>query len=234
MNRRNVVFGALAFGALGCGPAAAIGHLPLPTGTMALTRRIERGLSDGASIIVERTWNILFSRQGSGASITGQQSRSKVYAPPPLARLAQIEESRSTEAMFPILLNENGILAAAGHYILEQDLSRAVQEAERAVRARKLAPDKMEEQLGYLGILQRSAGKLIEMLPGDLFYPTMLHGQTIEPVTLGEGQKGEFELTFEASRAPGKPWLARCERSIITRLGTSEQRSREVWTMDPV
>lgn len=233
LSRRSVVLGALACGVLGRVPAYAAGLLSLPVGAMALSRRIERGLSDGASIVVQRTWQIQFSQQGSGAAITGHQTGAKVTAPTALAPLAQIEEARSTDAMFPILLLSSGKLAAAGDYVLEQDLAQAAREAERVIASRKAGADAKAEQLQYLAFLQRRAGKLIERLPDDLFYPANPIVEVAKPIDLGDGQVGEFELTYEAKCAPGEAWLAQSERRIITRLGDTRQLSREVWTMAP-
>lgn len=233
LSRRHVVFGPIALSAIGSVPALAAGTLPLPVGMMNLSRRVERELSDGAMITVERTWNVQFARQGSGAAITGQQSFAKVSAPPQLARLAEIEQARSTNDMFPFLLSENGMLVAAGKGLQKQDLEAAAQEAERTVRARKLAAGQREEQLRYLALLQRSAGKLIDKLPEDLFFPAVPRVHMVEPVRLGDGQTGEFELIYETACAPQKPWLATAERRVITRLGSTQQQSREVWKLHP-
>lgn len=233
LNRRQMVAGAVALGALGSVPLRAAGSLPLPLGEMTLSRSVERSLVDGSTIVVERTWKVMFARQGTGARITGQQSLAKVIAPPSLANLARIEEARSTDAMFPMLLSDRGTLVTTGEYVLEQDLARIAREAEQMVRTRQLGSDRKAEQLQYLVLMQRSAGRLIEQLPSDLFYPSTPKVRLAKPISLPDGQKGEFELVYETRRAPGRAWLAFAERRIITRLGATEQQSREIWTMAP-
>lgn len=200
---------------------------------MTLTRKIERGLSDGETIVVEREWQVQFARQGSGAAITGRQSSAKVTAPATLAKLAEIEQARSTDGMFPILLTDRGTLASMGASLVEQDFARAVEEAKRAISARQIATEQKEEQIRYLALIQKSAGRLIERMPPDLFFPAVPRVQKVEPVSLGDGRTGEFELIYETKCALDRPWLEHSERLIITRFGSSEQQSREIWTMAP-
>lgn len=231
LSRRTAISGLMAIGLLSGFAASAQGSLAMPSGPMRLVRRIERGLSGGAEIIVERAWNVRFSRQGRGMTITGEQSQVKVDAPAALSGLAQIEESRSTEAMFPILLSEAGVIIGAGTEILGEDIALAAKEAERMIAARPIGAEAKADQMRYLALLQQSAGKLLERLPPDLFFPTAPPRHTIEPVQLADGLSGEFEVSYDAQRAPGAAWLARAERVVVTRIGASERRSSEVWTM---
>lgn len=229
--RRGVLLGAVASSMVGLVPLRASNPLALPHGSLQLTRRIERRLSGGAMIMVERQWTVRFSRQGSGAAIMGSQTSVDVDAPDALAAIAQIEQSRSTEAMFPILLSDSGAIVAAGASVREQDLAEAIREAREVIGLRDIAPDARAEQLRYLALLQNSAGKMLDRLPPDLFFPASPPMHNVQTVVLADGLQGEFEVSYHASPAPGQSWLERAERVVRTRIGETEQRSREVWTM---
>ncbi|QUL37248.1 hypothetical protein [Erythrobacter sp. JK5] len=198
---------------------------------MLLSRRIERGLHDGASIAVERAWQIDFSNQGNGYAVTGRQVSARVEAPAALSALARIEESRSTDGMFPILLSASGLVVAAGRYTRDHDIDAAVREAKSVIGGWAIPADAKLMQLQYLAQLQRSAGSMLEKLPADLFFPGPAPARSVQTVDLPEGLKGEFEVTYEARRAPGGAWLEHAVRRVITRIGESERRSSEVWTM---
>lgn len=232
LSRRGALSGALGLTlGLVAGPAFAARGVALPTGPMLLTRLIERGLSGGAVLSVERSWEIQFTRQGQGIAITGSQVSAKVDAPDNLASLAQIEESRSTDGMFPLLLSDTGLLVATGRYIQITDIERAAQEARAIIAKRPIPADARAELAKYLGQLQRSGAKLLDEMPKDLFFPETEPLRTFRKVSLPGGLEGEFEVTHQASIASGANWLERSERKVITRIGTSERRSREVWSM---
>jgi hypothetical protein len=212
-------------------PPRASGALTLPTGAMILHRRLERGMADNATIAVEREWTVRFDRQGSGAAIAGAQLTVRVDAPPVLSKLAQIEADRSTDAMFPILLADSGAILAAGDFILGSDVDRAMAEAGQIIAERPIPAEVKDEQLYYLAILQRSAGKVLDQLPADLFFPVTSPARITGTIPLPDGTKGEFEATYAANFAPDGAWLDRAEREVISRIGASERRSREVWSL---
>lgn len=227
---------ALSLGAVGAAiattlPISAANRIVLPQGVMRLTRRIERDLGDGAKIVVERCWDLQFAGQGMGAIISGKQSMVSVDAPPALAGLADIERSRSTDAMFPILLSQSGAIVAAGVSILEQDVAEALREAERMIGQSGVAGEARGEMMGSLALLHRNAGRILDRLPPDLFFPISPPLRTVQPVALANGLQGEFEVAYEAERSAGSGWLARAQRSVVTRIGSSERRSLELWSM---
>ena len=235
VTRRSVLGGAIAGAFVGVGmptaPLLAAQPVRIPDRPMRLTRRLERGMRGGTVLVVEREWLVTFAGQGSGFAITGDQTSAIVDAPRELAPLAQIERTRSTANMFPILLQPNGKIAAAGQYTKASDLGAAVEKAEAIVSERAIPGDAKAVQMQYLAQLQRASSSLLKHMPADLFYPATNSSQTRRPVSLPDGLVGEFEVTYEAHRAPNEQWLGRAERQVVTRIGTSERRSREVWTM---
>src|SRR5690606_13311421 len=115
--RRVLAFGtaAVAF-PLVAGRAWAGPRFVPPAGPMLYSRRLERGLGDGAKIVVVRDFMIRFVPEGRGYRIEGNQVGVVVEAPESLARFAQLERERVEASLFPLLLDGSGriIFQAAG------------------------------------------------------------------------------------------------------------------------
>ncbi|MEM6909631.1 MAG: hypothetical protein AAF494_13230 [Pseudomonadota bacterium] len=203
----------------------------LPTAPMQLERLLQRDLRGAAKITVRRIWQVEFARQGQGIAITGQQLSAKVIAPAALNALAQIEETRDTSAMFPILLSDTGTLLAAGAGTIQSDINRAVQEAETMIARRPIPVSERDQHRAYLAQLQRTGSNLLEQLPPDLFFPASAPLSSVRTVNLPGGLVGEFELNYEAQAAVGHAWLDHAERRVITRIGDQERHSFERWSL---
>lgn len=205
--------------------------MTFPPRPMRLSRRLERSLRGGANLVVRRSWQINFGSQGQGISITGVQLDARVDAPNSLAPIAAIEQSRSTEDMWPMLLSGEGRILAAGIGTLEEDMAAAVHEAERIIIRRPLPASEREVQLQYLAELGRAGSSLLDTMPDDLFFPASPPMRSSQTVELPSGLTGQFEVTYEAACAPARSWLERAERQVITRVGATEQKASEVWEL---
>ena len=201
---------------------------------MRLTRRIERQLRDGKVLTVTRSWEVRFSSQGRGITLMGQQTGASVDAPAELAPLAEIERDRSTDGMWPILLSETGLIVAAGNYTREEDLALAVRRAEAMIARRGDGADARARHGRYLAEMSNASASLFDQLPPDLFFPSGKPHQMVRQVSLPSGETGEFSVTFEAEADPAKGWLNEAKRIIVTRLGESERRASEIWSMDAI
>lgn len=232
--RRSAVrtlFGLGIAGALA--PRAALAQTPadLPGGPLRLTRRIERSLRDGGHVAVERTWEVEFAHQGQGIAVRGKQVRVAVDAPPALAPLAGIEEARSTADMWPILLTGSGLIIAAGNGARADDISRAVRVASDMISARPVPAAQAQREIQYLAHLTKAGATLLDRLPDDLFFPAAGPMHTVRQVDLPGGLVGEFELSYEATTAVGRRWLASARRQVVTRLAGTWQSAREDWSL---
>ena len=209
--------------------------LPLPAGTMRLTRELVRELGDGAAITVRRAWAIGFVRQGRGIAVSGRQLSASVDAPPSLAGLARIEEQRDTAAMFPIILSAAGRIVAAGSdgEADDDDFAPALRAAEQIIASRPQSEDRRASLRRYLAEIHRAGSGQFDTLPADLFYPLGTPLRREETLTLPDGLEGAFTLVWNARAVPGSGWLAEGEREIVTRIEGLERRSREIWTMTP-
>lgn len=231
IDRRAALSIFLGAGAVLTTPASALAALRLPRGPMRLTRRLERGMSRGAQLVVTREWTVQFTRQGAGIAVSGRQISAKVDAPDVVAAIAKIEEQRSTDGMFPILLSETGAIVAAGDYVAEQDEAKALQTAKDLIETHAISAATKADQLRALSILQSSFSSLLDQLPSDLFFPVSEPVKRVQTMDLSDGMTGEFELIYHAQGSEQGDWLKHAQREVITRIGDSERRSREVWSM---
>jgi len=203
----------------------------LPNGACALTRRLSRGLRDGNAIVVTRTWRVTFAEQARGVAIGGEQMSVSVEAPPRLAPLAQIEEARSTEGIFPILLAPDGTIMAAGPGTSPSSVDAAIETAQSLLKASGYADGTVAQQGIYMAQLQKAGSSLLDEMPGDLFYPSTKPVHDVRQLALPDGTSGEFELTWQASVNEGTKLLETARREVITRIGSSERRSNEEWSL---
>ncbi|WP_296721842.1 hypothetical protein [Erythrobacter sp.] len=236
--RRTLLAGLIGAGMAGSLAAiarplvAADTALALSEGPMLLERELVRELSDGAAITVRRGWEIGFARQARGILVSGAQVSASVDAPPNLAQLAAIEQRRSTQGMFPILLSETGLILASGPApTAPADLSAALRSAEAVIARLTRSGPRRDSLMRYLAEVHRAGSSEFEIMPADLFFPAATPVRQVEAIALPDGIAGEFALLWEARAAPDARWLAEGERQVITRIDGLERRSRELWKL---
>ncbi len=222
---------------LGAVPAAVFAQSSkaLPSGPMRLTRLLERTLRGGAMLSVNRGWQVEFSRRANGNTteivIDGVQVGVNVSAPTALSSLATIEEGRSTDSMWPIRLTDAGTIVSAGSGATSEDIEAAIAQARAMIAARPIPASQIESQQQYLREMQRAGSSLLERLPSDLFFPFERPLHSLRSMELPSGLIGEFEVTYDARSSALGGWLQHAEREIVTRIGQSEQRAKEQWTL---
>lgn len=225
--------GALALG--GVLPSALTGRAQaaalIPSQPMTLSRSVERDLKDGKSLVVARSWSVEFERSGRGSAIGGVQKAVDVTAPKRLEPLAQIERDRSTAGMFPILLDENGLILAAGTSYSAADMREAVEQAESILETDTMGAAEASQVHSALLEMAKASERLIETLPADLFFPRQPLFVTRKPIALGGGSTGEFVLRYECESDESTGLMCRAERKITTIIGGQQRFSREIWTL---
>lgn len=237
--RRTVLGGIVSLGcvsALGVAPAAAQmqSSVRIPQGRMLFSRRLERSMRGGAQLVIARSWEVDFSHSGNGIAIHGLQVSAEVEAPAALSDLAQIEENRSTNDMWPILCSQSGRILATGRGVEDEDVTAAVEEAARIISERPIPADERRSQMQYIAQMQASVASLLEQLPNDLFFPSFGPTRTVREIALPTGDTGQFEVSYEARPSSQGAWLESAERNVITRIADSERRAREIWSMRPI
>ncbi|MBX7541554.1 hypothetical protein [Qipengyuania sphaerica] len=233
-SRRNAMAAmaaSVALAGLGApvGLAARGGPVRFPKGPVRLRRVLERGLGDGISLTVSRDWECHFLASQNGASIRARQVLVDVDAPQALAALAQLEKAREVAGLFPMQLDDSGLIVGwAGQAI---DLDKAVVAARRAIDGKKLAGSGAQEAKRYVAEMGKTAAELVSQVPRDLFYPHPGQRHEKRALDLPNGAKGTYELTVEARTAAGSGLLDTSERRIVTRIGDSTRISRESWSI---
>ncbi|SMQ68955.1 hypothetical protein SAMN06297468_1222 [Altererythrobacter xiamenensis] len=212
------------------GPAWAAGSTAYPAGPMQLGRRLERGLSDGEAIIVDRHWAVDFNGRGPGILIRGNQISVEVEAPAPLARIAQIEEQRDTSAMFPIELSADGQIVDAGDVDDSDEMAAAVQLAQSMIAHAGLD---VSDHRRHLAAIEAAGTQLLDTMPRDLFFPRDTAWTDRRTLALPGGKTGVIAVRYEAERCVGAPWLARANRTVTTAVADTTRISRETWTLSP-
>lgn len=244
--RRAFLAALIGAGAIGgfCGPLAPLhaapnplSRLPLrfPDSPLRLERRLERGIGDDAVIMVRRSWDVRCSRQGRGIMVTGAQTDAEVMAPPHLSALALIEQQRDTSAMFPLMLDEAGMILSPGALPGESDaVADALRAAEAMIARQPVPADERERYRVYLAQVHQAGASLLDTLPPDLLFPTGVPEDRSETVALPDGLTGQFTLRYYAEPQADAPWLKRAERRVMTAVSGFTRSASEVWTLSPL
>jgi len=211
-------------------PPGGLAGFDPPPHSMIFERVLTRELIDGAAIIVQRKWQVRFEAIDRGYALSGKQLSAKVEAPPSLAAFARMEEQRTEEAQFPIMLDTGGQLAGTDARVeARSQLRKAV--ALAAAQLEQVGPGDQARQ--YLNGIMRSAEPLISRMPRDLFYPRQAQWHAAEQIALPGGRMGEVAVTFDAQLMQSKRLVQRARRAVVTRIGQSQRRSSETWTLQP-
>lgn len=221
-------------------PAAALG-MPVaavrasaagsnPVGSYRLTRSLTRTLSDGATIVVIRSWAIRIGRAPDGFTVEGHQLSAEVNAPPVLAALAAIERSRDASELFPITLDAHGMILHTGDVSAGPLLARSIDTA-KALFGSLPARAGREDARSFAANLVRISAAAVSEVPRDLFFPQPGTQTVRRTIALPDGSEGAIIVTASASVAGPGGLLAASERRVVTVLEGSERMASERWEL---
>ncbi len=203
-----------------------------PAGPMLYTRRLERGLADGAAFVVSRGFEVRFRPEATGYLVDGRQVDVDVEAPEALAAFVRIEREREERGLFPLRLDAGGTIAAGTGTPVATRLDEAVRAALAALETRSHRPAERAELVLFVNAFHQSAGKLMTELPRDLFAPDETPRSERREVVLPGGDAGEVAVTFSATRDPATGLMRRAQREVVTVLDGARRRSVEFWRLD--
>jgi len=232
-DRRALLGYAAAAVALSALPARAAAFAP-PAAPMRYTRRLERGLPGGASLVVARSFAIRFVPEGAGFRVEGEQVAVEVEAPEQLAALAQIERERRETGLFPLRLDAAGVMERAVGGIETGKLDEAVREVVARIESWDHAPAEREELREFVNAVHRSAGAMLTELPRDLFAPLQLARTERRAVTLPGGDAGEVRMSFTAERDSASGLMRSATREVVTEIAGDLRRTVETWRLEPL
>lgn len=231
-SRRGILKGTLALIAVArtLGPAGR--RLALPQGPMIFTRVLTRELHDGKQVIVTRKWRIEFAQLEIGFEIIGKQVFVKVDAPERVRAIAQIEEKRPTDEMFPIVLNDEGAIERIGEIDNSASIQAAADKARQVISALSRSEDEKAQMREVIMRLEHAKEDILGSMPSDLFFPHRLQFSESKQLSLPDGSLGKFTVSYHAIVSLAGPWLQHARRHIKTQIGENCRNSYEVWTLE--
>lgn len=217
-----------------------------PDGGMVLLRELRRALPDGKEIRSRRTYEIRITRQGSGFRVDGRLIRSEIDAPPSLRALAQIERNRPDNALFPMMLDGNGMLVPHSRPASTADrgepagLDDAARHAAQLVTTQlvrsRLGSGEQADVAAFVEQLVAPGSNAGSQWPRDLFRPQAGLRSETRRFSLPGGDAGSITMAIDARTASSGGLLDTLERTIITetgitQTGASQRITRELWQL---
>lgn len=200
-----------------------------PEAPLELTRSLLLPFPDGRQIAVTRKYEVRFSRTDTGFRVEGRLLETEVEAPPRLSALAEMERRRPEAGLFPVLLDQRGMVLELLPSSDEAKTARQAAAGARAIVAKAAAPPGLREEIdgalkNLTGAARRSAW------PPFLFNPGNTDRFDSRAVTLSDGTTGTVEtrIRVDGLLVGGLP--RRVERDVTTHLEGTQRVTREVWT----
>lgn len=197
---------------------------------LIFSRKLVRGPAGGEAIEVERHFQIEIVPGASGFQISGKQTGVKVSAPAPLQALADIERRRVETGLFPIELNENGLIRAGRPLSATQATKDAVSKALELLDS----PNTISDPVLYRQFLmqvQKHAAQFMSHLPSDLFSPPDQPVVSKREIPLPGELVGEVEVVYKAASDPDTGLMTAARREVTTRIGSDSRTAQEVWSI---
>ena len=204
-----------------------------PSRPMIFRRRLKRELAAGYSIVAERSFAVRFLPLVDGYRIDGEQRSSEIEVPPNLEAIARLERQRREEGMFPLVLDETGLIRASASAVPAEGLDQAVKIALDEVAARLTDKAEIIEARTFLLGLQQAAGRISSTMPVDLFTPPQVARRASREVDLPGGMSGRVSTQFGGSISPRTGLLEDAERIILTETDGTRRRTVESWSLHP-
>lgn len=205
-----------------------------PAGPMRYTRRLERSLGDGARFVVSRSFRVVFRPDQAGFRVEGEQIDVQVDAPASLAAFRDLERKREELGLFPIRLDARGMIVGLAPDGESQQLDAAVREISAEFERRPFDPAEREELRRFVSAVHQQAGRMVTLLPLDLFAPAETARRDSRQVALPDGEVGEVSVTFTAARDPATGLMRDATREVRTRLSGDLRTTLETWQLEPL
>ena len=204
---------------------------------MVLTRTVRRQLPGGKEIVATRNYAVQIQPYQGGFVVDGHLIDSQIEAPPMLAALAELERSRPDSGLFPIMLDNQGIissltdpLATAGTTGTAPARLKAAELTGAAVSQAVANPEARIQATSFVRhVRDHGAGST---WPEDLFHPRSGTVRSTHPVDTGGGA-GTVAVLIEADAAIDNGLMKHFRRTVTTELGDSTRTSSEEWMLVP-
>lgn len=228
--------GALALLPLLAPHALAASRAPLapPLKPMRFTRKLTRELAGGYSVVVERAYEIAFSRSSRGFRIVGSQVAVNVEAPSNLEAFAKLERERVERGLFPMQLDAGGLILSCPESVPSENLAKAVDEALSRISAMSGEDGDRRDARSFVLQLQQAAGQISNEPPANLFVPPPAAESVTRRVVLPGGTEGVVTTTFAGAVSGVSGLMESAERTVVTETGGTLRRTLEHWSLGPI
>lgn len=198
---------------------------------LILTRTVVRTLHDDKRVVARRRYAICIAAQGEGYVVTGALTESTVDAPAQLAALAALERDRPDTGLFPLRLDRQRRIVAAGP-AQEAGQRAAGRAAALALVGTAALPQGDAAAAG--GFISRIAAEGVTTAwPDLLFQPDGGDSRDVQHLTLGNGQAGQAVTTVRIVHRLSSGAPALVERLVATEIGGTQRITREEWQIEP-
>ncbi len=221
----------LASGQLGAVEPAAQ-TFAAPDTPLILTRTTIRALAGGRQIVVRRRYQVRIAPDGDGFRIDGQLVSAEVDAPAALRSLADLERNRQDDGLFPILLDDQGLIVSQRNAGDRSATSRAGALLISRISAQQITSSERATAGDFVSQVVRSGGE--SGWPRDLFSPQPGSRSEVRDVALPGGGVGELTITTEAQIDQASGRMESFSRTVLTRIEGGQRESRESWTLRPI
>jgi hypothetical protein len=198
---------------------------------MTFSRRLERALPDGKSLVVARSFAVRFVAGAPGWTVTGEQVGVTVDAPAPIAAFAALERQRVETGLFPLALDRAGRILGGPEAHPAKELDRAVAIARRRIGAARIAGADREALEAFVRAVHEAGTTMSSQLPGDLFAPRDDAVHAEREMALPGGGAGTIEISFSAVTDPATGLMREARREIVTAIADDRRLTREDWTL---
>jgi hypothetical protein len=197
---------------------------------MVLTRTVIRELSDGNQIVVTRRFRIRFEANDQGYRIEGTQIGVEVAVPPILDSMADMERNRVESGVFPLQLNQQGILLDQTGQPVDPAFSQEMEIRGSAIINRADIPAE-ERSAGIRSLSRLTKQGTRTPWPADLFTAAPGERRQQREVPLSDGRLGKVEVVLRVDGLLSCGLPKSFERVVITELPGSRMVSREIYTL---
>ncbi len=189
-----------------------------PRVPLRLTRTVERQLGQSGKLVVARSWSIAFEPAERGFQLSGKQADVAIDAPPMLADLARIERARVEDGMFPMLIDQAGVIAETDAMRSDQALAAAIETVRARLIAEPLAAGDKALAERFMATLQAAGQSALAAWPHDLFAPGSRAETFSREVRLPNGKVGTLTILTTATCDAASGLMRNYERRILTEV----------------
>lgn len=197
-----------------------------------LTRTQWRSLADGGQIVVSRDYAIEIRPCEGGYKVDGKLVATSVDAPARLEPLARLERLRGEDGLFPLHLDQSGLIVPGPGTADEEGHRQAAQQSRGLVTGAALPAPVRDDALAMVDRIVASASTATAW-PADLFNPARRQSTERRTLPLPGGEQGEVSVSIRVEGLQPGTVPAAVERTVVTRIAGSERSTRERWTLGP-